>query len=101
MRFASIDQQCSDHEMKNYLAFIESQHVAPNEIVPIYRKSFLTKWLMDTLVLENVPYLQNFQSYAHEKVISDFKDKDSNQLQIAQARLIDKLSHEKPSGINR
>ena len=101
MRFASIDQQCSDHEMKDYLAFIESQHIAPNEIVPIYRKSFLTKWLMDTLVLENVPYLQNFQSYAHEKVISDFKDKDSNQLQIAQARLIDKLSHEKPSGINR
>ena len=101
MRFASIDQQCSDHEMKDYLAFIESQHIAPNEIVPIYRRSFLTKWLMDTLVLENVPYLQNFQSYAHEKVISDFKDKDSNQLQIAQARLIDILSHEKPSGINR
>ena len=101
LRFAGIHQKCSDHGMTDYLAFVERQHIAPREIVPVYRKSFLTKWLMDTLVLENVPDLQNFQSYAHEKIITDFKEKDSSQLRIAQARLIDKLSHEKPSGINR
>ena len=101
LRFSNIQQECAQHDMMDYLEYVENQHITPDEIVPLYRKSFLTKWLMDLLVMENVPYLQNFQSYAHEKVISAFSNDDKNQLQIAQARLIDWLSHEKPSGINQ
>lgn len=101
MRFASIEKECDQLGIEEYLDYIESAQISSNEIIPLYRKSFLTKWLMDVLVLEDVPYLQNFQSYAHEKVISSFANSDKNQLQIAQARLIDWLSHEKPSGVTQ
>lgn len=101
MRYADLVRECSQRGLDGYLSFIEDKRIAPNQIIPIYRKSFLTKWLLNLLVRKDIPNLKNFQSYAHEKIIDDFSVNDGKQLQIAQARLVDWLSHEKPSGITQ
>lgn len=99
MQYVEVARACRQHGMEEYLEYLESARVAPDDIIPLYRKAFLTKWLMEILVTEDISCLRNFQSYAHEKAISDFSTSDANQLQIAQVRLVDWLSHEKPSGI--
>ena len=98
--FSSLTKECSGHALADYVSYVEDNSVTAEHIVNIYKKAFLNKWLIDTVVNEKAVCLQNFHSYVHEKTISDFAVQDKNQLAISKARLADFLSHEKPSGIN-
>ena len=101
LNYAALRDACASQGLGEFLEFAESGGVTSDRLIPLYQKSFLTKWLIDALVLENVPGLQNFQSYAHEKTIEAFRLHDKQQLQIARARLEAQLSHEKPSGVTQ
>ncbi len=101
LRYDSIAKECTGHNMTAYLDFVEENNLPANAVIPTYRKSILSKWIFDLLSSAEISYLTNFHSYAHEKVIQDFEDCDEKQLQIAKARLLDQLSHDKPSGTNQ
>ena len=101
LRYASIAKECSDQGMSSYLSFVENNDVQVEEIIPVYRKSMLSKWLIDLMVQEQITCLLNFHSYAHEKIIQDFAENNIKQLQISKALLLDQLSHAKPSGMNQ
>lgn len=99
LSYRDIVDNCRAEGLAEYLDYIEStQSVRDRLIVSVYKKAFLTKWLMDRLVNENITSLMKFQAFAHEATISDFKVNSNRQLKVAQARILEKLSQEKPSG---
>ena len=93
-----FETYCKNFGVSDYLEFVEEYKIPADEIVSVYRKAILSKWL--SVAIEQNPYLQNFHSSEHEKIISNFRYNDCKQLGIAKDRLVDQLSHEKPSDIS-
>ena len=101
MNYSDIVSACEKEGLGDYIEYLLSEERVCNKyIVTAYQKGFLTKWLMDYLVDKNITSLLKFQSYLHETSIENFKQNDALQLKTAQARLAEKLSQEKPSGVN-
>ena len=97
--YSRLLDACRREGLEDYI-----EHVAETgeqDIVSVYRKGFLVKWIMECLVDNNITNLLRFQPLLHENTIECFKENDKKQLALAQARLTEKLSSEKPSGVNR
>ena len=88
----SLVRECADRGLKDYIEYIEKNGVAPGEIVPLYRRSFMTRWLMEELSGDRAERLRAFRSYAHEKTAEEFRTEDAKQLKLARERLSAQLS---------
>ncbi|MCD8020647.1 MAG: AAA domain-containing protein, partial [Clostridiales bacterium] len=96
--FRSVRQDCVDHGLEGYLAYVEDEGLRNSRILPVYRKSFLTKWTLEWLNSEELQDIRQFQSYSHENLIQRFRKNDQKLRRVTQASLNVKLSGEKPSG---
>lgn len=96
--FASVLSECHNAGLKEYADYVITHKINTERIIPIYRKSFLIKWVYAILEKDEFAYLRQFKAYAHESKINEFKAHDEKQLLLAQARLDSMLSNIKPSG---
>ena len=97
--YSNLCEDCAKKGLDDYLSYLrEHPDIPPAQTVSIYKRGFLTKWLMDLLVNCNISCLMNFQSGMHEATIDHFRQGDENQLKLARARICDLLSQEKPLG---
>lgn len=100
--YSDVRESCIRIGLGDYIEYIERQKTGSGEEHPDlaapYKKGFLTRWIIDTMTEERITSLLRFQSALHEHTISEFEKNDRKQLQLAQARLVNKLSAGKPSG---
>ena len=97
--YSRLLDACRSEGLEDYIEYLEE--TGEQDIVNVYRKGFLVKWIMECLVDSNITNLMRFQPLLHENTIECFKENDRKQLALARARLTEKLSSEKPSGVGR
>ena len=100
LNYSDVLALCDKEGLRDYINYVNKATIKEKQLVSCYKKGFLTKWLQDLLVRENITYLLRFQSYLHETTIRNFRENDAKQLKLAQGRLAEKLSQDKPSGVN-
>ena len=101
MRWAGLALQAEKLDLSDMLSAARDGLLAPEDLETVYRKSFLTKWLMQVLEQQSEENLRSFHSALQEKTVASFAVHDEQQLHLARARLAAFLSHEKPSGMQR
>lgn len=89
---AALVRECADHGLGDYIDYIDKNCVAPGEIEPIYRRSFMTRWLMEELSGNHAERLRAFRSYVQDKTAEEFKAENEKQLKLARNRLSSQLS---------
>ena len=94
--YSHLLDACRGEGLEDYIEFVEE--TGEQDIVNVYRKGFLIKWIMECLVDNNITNLLRFQPLLHENTIKCFEENDSRQLALARARLTEILSSQKPSG---
>ena len=97
--YSNLLEACRKEGLEEYIEYLEE--TGEQDIVNVYRKGFLIKWIMECIVDNNITSLMRFQPLLHENTIACFKENDKKQLVLARARLTEKLSAEKPSGVGR
>lgn len=97
--YSHLLDACRSEGLDDYIEYVEE--TGEQDIVNVYRKGFLIKWIMECLVDNNITNLLRFQPLLHENTIKCFKENDSRHLALAQARLTEILSSQKPSGVGR
>lgn len=102
LAYSDVRESCVRLGLEDYIEHMERQKTggsdAHPDIAAPYKKGFLTRWIIDTMTEERINGLLRFQSALHEHTIREFEKNDQKQLQLAQARLVNKLSAAKPSG---
>ncbi|MCD8119285.1 MAG: DUF4011 domain-containing protein [Lachnospiraceae bacterium] len=97
LNYSILRQDCQSHDLGSYLIYMEGKN-SSEDLLPVYRKSFLTRWVLEWLNTDELQGIRLFQSYSHENLIQSFRRNDKKMLTVNQARLNAKLSSEKPSG---
>ena len=97
--YSNLLDACRSEGLEDYIEYLEE--TGEQDIVNVYRKGFLIKWIMECLVDNNITNLLRFQPLLHENTIRCFEENDSRNLALARARLTEILSSQKPSGAGR
>lgn len=97
--YADLLGACRKEGLEDYIEYVEE--TGERDIVNVYRKGFLVKWIMECLVDNGISNLMRFQPLLHENTIACFKENDEKALALARARLTQILSGQKPAGVGR
>jgi len=97
--YADLLAACRKEGLEDYIEYVEE--TGERDIVNVYRKGFLVKWIMECLVDNGISNLMRFQPLLHENTIACFKENDEKALALARARLTQILSGQKPAGVGR
>lgn len=93
--FRNAKNSCQKDGLGEYVKKIEEENIDPNCILPIFKKRFFRLWL--DAVLPSYPSVLNFRRVNQENTINSFATLDKMQLEIAKARIKEKLINRLPS----
>lgn len=93
--FINAQKSCVDIGLQDFLLEVESQGIPINQFAGTMLKRFYLLWLDGIYEKESV--LAEFRREKFEHIVADFQTKDKNQFAIAQARIRQKLSSQRPS----
>ena len=82
---------------KNFMPNIYNaitQNIEAGNIVGAFRKQFYCQWIYS--ILQETPFLSEFNRIQHDKVINTFSDKDSAHFEINKAKIRAELSEKRP-----
>ncbi len=101
LHYADIERQCQAHSLMPFLEYAGQNELDLEGMQLVYRKAFLSKWVMDSIQAGGLYELLRFSAEAHEQTIEAFQ-KDSDTVQsVVRARLSSQLSGQKPSGFRQ
>ena len=95
LAFRLAKNRCTEMGLGDYIAKIEEQNVAAENIVPIFQRRFFRLWLDS--VLPEFPVVANFRRWNQTQLLKEFGELDKLQFAIAKSRIRSILINSLPS----
>ncbi|MFP3088980.1 AAA domain-containing protein [Treponema sp. TIM-1] len=92
--YNNAKEKCNSLGLASFISEIENEIFYKNEIIPVFKKYFFKSWI-DFIMKEN-EILQNFRGQNQDKIVSEFRNLDKNQIFIAKQRIREKLIEKMP-----
>ncbi|MBP3886763.1 MAG: DUF559 domain-containing protein, partial [Cellulosilyticum sp.] len=87
--YRSSREECTSLGLGGFIRQVETQHIDAVQVVPTFLKRFYKLWL-DTVLLE-YPSVKDFRRRVQEQRIKEFVELDKLQMDIAKARLKERI----------
>ncbi len=87
--YTETRKECDEHGLANFTAKIAAMDNTVADVLDAFEKGFYTQWLHQQL--EKVPAVQDFRRKKHERCAVRFAKFDTNQYEIAQKRIREKI----------
>lgn len=93
--FNAVRMECIDGGLEEFIICCENICLKQDDIIPAFKKRFYRLWLDS--VLPEFPAVLSFRQRLQEETIEEFSTLDKLQLEIAKARIQEKLINSLPS----
>lgn len=93
--FSHIISELNEHQVLPFVDIVINNNIRAEDFAKAFEKQFFNQWIY--YILSMNPVLTSFNRVAQDRVVSTFKDKDSEQFDINKASIRAKLSANRPS----